>query len=106
MRKNWLLLFLATILVTIQYDANAQNQSKEKYRNKANDPVAKLPYAKKLRWADGLFRAGSYFNAIDYYQQLKQEQERNRDDDHGDLREDSVNAAAHENGYLAAAGRD
>jgi len=76
MRKNWLLLFLATILLTVQYNANAQSQ-KDKYRNKANDPVAKLPYYKKLRWADGLFRAGSFFNAIDYYQQLKQEQERN-----------------------------
>ncbi len=76
MRKNWLFLFLAIILVTVQYNANAQAQ-KEKYRNKANDPVEKLPYYKKLRWADGLFRAGSYFNAIDYYQQLKQEQERN-----------------------------
>lgn len=77
MRKNWLLLFLATILVTTQFDANAQSSQKAKYRNKANDPVAKLPYYKKLRWADNLFRAGSYFNAIDYYQQLKQEQERN-----------------------------
>lgn len=76
MRKNWLFLFLAIILVTVQYDAHAQAQ-KDKYRNKANDPVEKLPYYKKLRWADGLFRAGSYFNAIDYYQQLKQEQERN-----------------------------
>lgn len=77
MRKNWLFLILATILVTTQYNASAQRASKEKYRNKANDPVAKLPYYKKLRWADGLFKAGSYFNAIDYYQQLKQEQERN-----------------------------
>lgn len=77
MRKNWLLLLLATALVTIQFDANAQQQRKEKYRNKANDPVAKLPYYKKLRWADDLFRAGSYFNAIEYYQQLKNEQERN-----------------------------
>lgn len=77
MRKNWLLFVLATFLVTLQFDANAQQQSKEKYRNKANDPVAKLPYYKKLRWADNLFRAGSYFNAIEYYQQLKQEQERN-----------------------------
>lgn len=76
MRKNWLLLILA-ILVTIQFDANAQQQQKEKYRNKANDPVAKLPYYKKLRWADNLFREGSYFNAIEYYLQLKQEQERN-----------------------------
>lgn len=77
MRKNWLLLVLATFLVTVQFDANAQQQNKEKYRNKANDPVAKLPYYKKLRWADNLFRAGSYFNAAEYYQQLLQEQERN-----------------------------
>ncbi|XZF13859.1 OmpA family protein [Chitinophagaceae bacterium MMS25-I14] len=78
MRKKWLLLSLATILVSANhFDANAQQQDKEKYRNKANDPVAKLPYYKKLRWADGLFRAGSYFNAIEYYRQLKQEQERN-----------------------------
>jgi outer membrane protein OmpA-like peptidoglycan-associated protein len=77
MRKNWLLLILATVLVTIQFDANAQQQRKEKYRNKANDPVSKLPYYKKLRWADGLFREGSYFNAIEYYQQLKMEDDRN-----------------------------
>jgi OmpA-OmpF porin, OOP family len=77
MRKNWLLLILATILVSTQYDVFAQQQRKEKYRNKANDPVTQLPYYKKLRWADDLFKAGSYFNAIEYYQQLKQEQERN-----------------------------
>jgi len=77
MRKNWLLLILATILVTVQFDVNAQQQQKEKYRNKANDPVARLPYYKKLRWADNLFREGSYFNAIEYYLQLKMEQERN-----------------------------
>jgi OmpA-OmpF porin, OOP family len=77
MRKNWLLLILATIFVCIHNDVNAQQQQKEKYRNKANDPVTQLPYYKKLRWADDLFKAGSYFNAIEYYQQLKQEQERN-----------------------------
>lgn len=77
MRKNWLLLILATLLVTVQFDVNAQQQQKEKYRNKANDPVARLPYYKKLRWADNLFREGSYFNAIEYYLQLKMEQERN-----------------------------
>ena len=76
MRKNWLLLVLATILVSTQNDSYAQQQRTEKYRNRANDPVAQLPYYKKLRWADDLFRAGSYFNAIEYYQQLKQEQER------------------------------
>lgn len=77
MRKNWLLLLLATLMITSQNDAFAQQQRKEKYRSKANDPVKDLPYYKKLRWADDLFKEGSYFNAIEYYQQLKQEQERN-----------------------------
>lgn len=77
MRKNWLLLILATLLVSVQNDVIAQQQQKEKYRTRGNDPVTKLPYYKKLRWADDLYKAGSYFNAIDYYQQLKQEQERN-----------------------------
>ncbi len=77
MRKSWLLLVLATLFVTFQSDVNAQQQRKAKYRNKANDPVSKLPYYKKLRWADDLFKSGSFFNAIEYYLQLKQEQERN-----------------------------
>lgn len=77
MRKNWLLLLLASIfVVSTQYDAGAQGQ-KEKYRNPANDPVTRLPYYKKLRWADGLFREGSYFNAIEYYSELLAEQPRN-----------------------------
>lgn len=76
MRKNWLLLIMAMAFITIQFDANAQQQ-KDRYRNKANDPVKDFPYYKKLRWADGLFRSGSYFNAIDYYLQLKTEQPRN-----------------------------
>lgn len=76
MRKNLLLFILATFFVTVQTDIYAQQQ-KEKYRNKANNPVSKLPYYKKLRWADDLFKAGSYFNAIEYYLQLLQEQERN-----------------------------
>lgn len=76
MRKQWLALLLATVFVSVQFSASAQD-SKDRYRNKANDPVAKLPYYKKLRWADGLFRAGSYFSAIEYYGQLLQEQERN-----------------------------
>lgn len=77
MRKNWLFLILATILVTVQYDAYAQQQFREKYTNKADDPVRNLPFKKKLQWADNLFNQGSYFNAIDYYQQLKMEDERN-----------------------------
>jgi len=43
MRKIWLLSVLATIIVFASVDANAQSL-KEKYRNKANDPIAKLPY--------------------------------------------------------------
>lgn len=79
MRKQRLLFLLASILLLSPALSHAQGgeQGKEKYRNKANDPVAKLPYYKKLRWADGLYKSGSYFNAIEYYQQLKQEQERN-----------------------------
>lgn len=77
MRKNWLLLLLAAIMVTVNTDVVAQQQNKDRYRDKSDDPVSKLPYYKKLRWADGLYREGSYFNAIDYYLQLKEEQPRN-----------------------------
>jgi len=77
MRKNWLFIILATILVTVQYDANAQRKNKEKYSNKANDPFGRLSDSRKLRLADELYRQGSYFNAIDYYQQLKADDERN-----------------------------
>jgi outer membrane protein OmpA-like peptidoglycan-associated protein len=77
MRKNWLFLILATIIVTVQYDANAQTNNIRKYRNKDNDPVGKLSDNRKLRYADDLYGEGSYFNAIDYYQQLKSDDERN-----------------------------
>jgi outer membrane protein OmpA-like peptidoglycan-associated protein len=76
MRKNWLLFVLATFMAASQQDAKAQDIAKEKYRNKANDPVKELPFDKKLKWADGLYLDGSYFNAIEYYKQLKQEQPR------------------------------
>lgn len=77
MRKNWLYLFLATIIVIVPYQADAQKNNKAKFRNKANDPKSGLSYGKKLNWADQLYLQGSYFNAIDYYQQLKQTDERN-----------------------------
>jgi len=76
MRKNWLYLFLATILI-VSHQANAQKNNLEKYRNKANDPKKGSSYSSKLAYADLLFKQGSYFNAIDYYQQLKQQDERN-----------------------------
>jgi OmpA-OmpF porin, OOP family len=73
MRKNLLFFVLAAMLLNIHQEAKAQDRYKEKYRNKANDPVSKLPYSKKIKWADQLFKEGSYFNAIDYYNQLKSE---------------------------------
>lgn len=77
MRKNWLIIILATILVcTVQYQASAQKKNKQKYNNKAYDPNGRLSDSRKLRYADDLYRQGSYFNAIDYYQQLKQNDER------------------------------
>jgi outer membrane protein OmpA-like peptidoglycan-associated protein/tetratricopeptide (TPR) repeat protein len=77
MRKNWLYLFLATIIVLVPYQSDAQKRKVEKYRNKANDPLSSSSYSSKINYADLLYLQGSYFNAIDYYQQLKQTDERN-----------------------------
>jgi OmpA-OmpF porin, OOP family len=41
------------------------------------DLVTKLPYYKKMKFADELFRAGSFHNAEKYYRQLLVEQPRN-----------------------------
>ncbi len=76
MKKLGLALAITGFIAAGTTPAEAQQQ-KERYRNKANDPVAALPYYKKLRWADGLFRAGSYFSAIEYYGQLKEAEPRN-----------------------------
>lgn len=77
MRKNWLYLFLVTLIVAAPNYADAQKNMKDKYRNRANDPLSGLSYGKKLTWADQLYEKRSYFEAIDYYQQLKQQDERN-----------------------------
>lgn len=75
MRRNLILFFIAAVLFS--FGSNEVNAQKEKYRNPANDPVTKLNYEQKLRWSDNLFRSGSYYNAIEYYKQLLQEQPRN-----------------------------
>lgn len=77
MRKNWLYLILASVIVIAPYSADAQKNQKVKYRSKAFDPKSRMSNDKKLEWADNLYSEGSYFNAIDYYQQLKQADERN-----------------------------
>ncbi len=76
MKRKSLLFILSTALFisTTNSDALAQTT---KYRDKANDPVEKLGYEKKLRWADNLFKSGGYINAADYYTQLLNEQPRN-----------------------------
>ncbi len=77
MRKNWLFLILATTLVTAQYNLNAQTKRKIEVRNANNDPLRIETPEKELGLALGLFREGSYFNAVDYYQDLKSRDERN-----------------------------
>lgn len=75
MRKSILLLMsLASFSLLGVNQAMAQPTSNN---NKIDDPVSKLGYEKKLRWADGLFKDGSYYNAVDYYGQLMAEQPRN-----------------------------
>lgn len=74
-RKSLLFILSSALLIsTTSSDALAQTT---KYRDKANDPVEKLGYEKKLRWADNLFKSGGYINAADYYTQLLEEQPRN-----------------------------
>ncbi len=78
MRKNWLLLILATTLVTVNYNLYAQGTKRKiEVRNKANDPLRGYSPEKELGIALGLFQEGSYFNAVDYYQDLKRGDERN-----------------------------
>jgi OmpA-OmpF porin, OOP family len=42
-----------------------------------DDPASKLPFTKKIKWADELYRVGSFTTAKEYYIQLKKEQPRN-----------------------------
>ena len=78
MRKNWLLLILATTIVTVNHNLYAQGTKRSiKVRNSVNDPLRTFTPEKELGLALGLFQEGSYFNAVDYYQDLKRGDERN-----------------------------
>ncbi len=78
MRKNWLLLILATTFVTVNYNLYAQGTKRKiEVRNSVNDPLRTFTPEKELGLALGLFAEGSYFNAVDYYQDLKRGDERN-----------------------------
>lgn len=78
-RKPILFLLAATLGLTSVYtnDVFAQSREKDKFGKRADDPVAKLSYPKKLRWADALYKEGSFSSAVEYYAQLMQEQPRN-----------------------------
>ncbi len=73
MRKNWLFLALATILFTSNLPAYAQSPA----RGSGVDPTKVMSDDKELVQALGLYRQGSYFDAIDYYQDLLSRDERN-----------------------------
>ncbi len=71
MKFTTLLVFLS---LCIAGTANAQlfpNQTTKE------DLIEKLPFNKKLKIAEGLYRAGSFLNAEKYFGQLKKEQPRN-----------------------------
>ncbi|HRP89949.1 MAG TPA: OmpA family protein [Edaphocola sp.] len=80
MKRKPILFLLAGALILsgVTYnDAVAQSRERDKYGKRAADPVEKLSYPQKLRWADALFKDGSFSNASDYYNQLIMEQPRN-----------------------------
>jgi outer membrane protein OmpA-like peptidoglycan-associated protein len=67
MRQNWFLLMFAAFAVVTQFEVNAQQI--KSHRN--------MSFDKRLDYVDGLFKDNSYFEAIDYYQQMKRDDERN-----------------------------
>jgi outer membrane protein OmpA-like peptidoglycan-associated protein len=79
MRKNLLSLLLLVIsfFSTSIYNVNAQSKRKVEVRNKANDPMRRLTPERELSLALGLLGQGAYFDAIDYFQSLKEKDERN-----------------------------
>jgi OmpA-OmpF porin, OOP family len=71
MKFKHLLLFIAVLSFST---VNAQLYPNQVEKE---DLIAKLPFYKKMKFADGLYRDGSFYNAEKYYRQLKQEQPRN-----------------------------
>jgi outer membrane protein OmpA-like peptidoglycan-associated protein/tetratricopeptide (TPR) repeat protein len=74
MNKNLLLLTLVSLLI---FGGNVNAQRLITKNDKKEDPVSKLPFKKKLRYADKLFEQWSYYTAEEYYKQLLKEQPRN-----------------------------
>jgi hypothetical protein len=70
MRRHVLTLSLIAVLTLLGTALTTMAGAKD-------DPAAKLPFKKKLKWADNLYKIGSYYTAEEYYAQLKKEQPRN-----------------------------
>ncbi|KXK44302.1 MAG: hypothetical protein UZ11_BCD004000128 [Bacteroidetes bacterium OLB11] len=66
MRRKLLILSLITAL----FAASSVNV----FAAPKDDPASKLPFKKKLKWADALYKQASFYTAVDYYMQLKKEQ--------------------------------
>jgi outer membrane protein OmpA-like peptidoglycan-associated protein len=69
MKSKFLLLFSITLLL----GASSINT----FAGKKDDPAAKLPFKRKMKWADNLYKQGSFYTAEEYYAQLQKEQPRN-----------------------------
>ncbi len=77
MKRISLVFSIMSALLLTSGVINDGHAQRSKYTDNSNDPVAKLGYEKKLRWADNLYDAGSIYNAVGYYKQLLDEQPRN-----------------------------
>jgi outer membrane protein OmpA-like peptidoglycan-associated protein/tetratricopeptide (TPR) repeat protein len=71
MRRKLLLLSMISVFLTLGTVTIQAQTSKEE------DVASRLPFSKKMKWADNLFKIGTYYTAEIYYTQLKKEQPRN-----------------------------
>lgn len=69
MMRKYLILSMITVFAGL-WAVNVSAGAKE-------DPAAKLPFSKKMKWAVGLYKVGSFYTAEEYFLQLKKEQPRN-----------------------------
>jgi len=69
MKRKFLILSLITVLINFG-TVSVKAGNKE-------DPAINLPFAKKMKLANGLYKVGSFYSAEQYYAQLKKEQPRN-----------------------------
>ncbi len=77
-KLSMICLFSALLSIGTTQMSNAQlNPLDNNGFNQQNDVASKLPFKKKLTWAEGLYKANSFYTAERYYFQLLKEQPRN-----------------------------